>query len=70
MIFSRKSRVEASKKAMPGLNVIRHGFSLFVINQLGCYKSDSQALPYTLPLRDRINIWYMLTTHIYAEAAL
>ena len=37
---------------------------------LARYKSCSQALPYTLPLRLNQNIWYMLVTHIKVEAKL
>ena len=39
-------------------------------NSVYLRRSASQALPYTLWLRDKISIWYRLVTHIAADAML
>ena len=49
--------------------MLMHGFFIYYYLELR-YKSCSHALPYTVPLRDKINIWYMLVIHIKVDATL
>lgn len=46
-----------------------HSSSLVSITH-SYFRSTSHALPYTLPSRDKISIWYMLVNHMNEDTML